>query len=324
MSRSSPSFPALFHGASPESKTPSICMHFDCDGVLFRSPEAHRDAYGEIFKDDKFAKIFFDLYGEEYTDDWHDEHIQGRSKDSALSKLFSHNGRYTSEEVDALVAEAGAIKDETFHKIAEEGRIELIRPIVEIAYRAWQSGIPITVVTSSTSAAFIINSTQYKGYPLKNFFSCFISPDIIKANTFAGKPLRGKPHPDGYLLAQRTLEEMAGHSFETVIVFEDTVKGALAGLEAGATVYALNDRGNFDEPNDELNRRKINDETTGKCINFEKFKTAEVVLAHVQEKHGLEPVSRAVEATAAEESAGAACGFSSEEDSHLIFVRTGV
>ena len=59
--------------------------------------------------------------------------------------------------------------------------------------------------------------------------------DLFATHVTIGEIERGKPHPDGYLLAARRLQKSPEHC----LVFEDAVSGVKAAITAGATCIGI-------------------------------------------------------------------------------------
>jgi sugar-phosphatase len=126
-------------------------------------------------------------------------------------RLFAPEGVDAAAEVSRLFA---AAEEDTDGLRAMPGAIELLQ---SLSAERW------TVVTSA-DRSLVERWFRGTGLPL---------PELMVT---ADDVTRGKPHPEGYLLASRLL----GCLPEEMIVFEDSAAGMSAATAAGARVIALN------------------------------------------------------------------------------------
>lgn len=87
-----------------------------------------------------------------------------------------------------------------------------------------QKGIPTALVTSSNPEKMSQLFKQYPDFP--NYFEAIVDGAMVK---------KGKPDPEGYLLAAK----MLGKNPEKCVVIEDSMQGIRAGRAAGAEVWGL-------------------------------------------------------------------------------------
>lgn len=87
-----------------------------------------------------------------------------------------------------------------------------------------ECGIPMCIVTSSSMLKMENAFTQLPGF--KDMFDGLITGDMVT---------NCKPHPEGYLLGA----ELIGIKPENCYVFEDSMQGIQAGINAGCKVIAL-------------------------------------------------------------------------------------
>ncbi|EIW70638.1 hypothetical protein TREMEDRAFT_28847 [Tremella mesenterica DSM 1558] len=107
-----------------------------------------------------------------------------------------------------------------------------------------EAGVPIAIATGSNLLNF-----QFKTSHLPELFSLFHADKIISADSAHVK--RGKPFPDIYLAAARSLGRDVGDAEECTpeqaaergrgLVFEDAVPGVKAGVAAGMNVVWVPD-----------------------------------------------------------------------------------
>jgi len=125
--------------------------------------------------------------------------------------MFAPQGIDAAAEVDRLIADAAEDTD-GLHAIP--GAIALLQSLPEDRW----------AVVTSADRDLAERWFRGTGLPLP---SVMVTADDV---------LRGKPHPEGYLLAARRL----GISPKDIIVFEDSAAGMTAAAAAGARVVALN------------------------------------------------------------------------------------
>jgi sugar-phosphatase len=126
-------------------------------------------------------------------------------------RMFAPQGIDAAAEVDRLIADAAEDTD-GLHAIP--GAIALLQSLPEDRW----------AVVTSADRDLAERWFRGTGLPLP---SVMVTADDV---------LRGKPHPEGYLLAARRL----GISPKDIIVFEDSAAGMTAAAAAGARVVALN------------------------------------------------------------------------------------
>jgi pseudouridine-5'-monophosphatase len=102
--------------------------------------------------------------------------------------------------------------------------------------RLKQSNIEIALATSSNSRNYDIKTAH-----LGSFFSVFEKIKIVKGDDPRLKPGRGKPAPDIFVLALKTINDSLASGIpkihpEECLVFEDSVPGVEAGRRAGMQV----------------------------------------------------------------------------------------
>jgi sugar-phosphatase len=124
--------------------------------------------------------------------------------------MFAPPGVDAAAEVDRLIADAA---EDTDGLRAMPGAIELLQSLPEDCW---------AVVTSADRD---LAERWFRGTRLP----------LPRVMVTADDVMRGKPHPEGYLLAARRL----GYSPEDMIVFEDSAAGMAAAAAAGARIVAV-------------------------------------------------------------------------------------
>lgn len=123
-----------------------------------------------------------------------------------------------SEDVSTVLEEKNAI----YREIALR-KSRLYPPMRGILEGFKQRTLPMAVATGSNPS---IGAEILEGFGVRSFFSLFISSAEVE---------RGKPAPDIFLETARQMEADPAH----ILVFEDTVFGVRAALDAGMGCVAL-------------------------------------------------------------------------------------
>ncbi|GHJ90196.1 hypothetical protein NliqN6_6598 [Naganishia liquefaciens] len=124
--------------------------------------------------------------------------------------------------MDNFVAERNRKQDETFAKVQPmKGAVELVKHL-------HGHNTPITLATSSRDAVF-----RFKSSNLAHFFDAFPANSIITADSKEEPNGRGKPCPDIYLAAARSLGRKVGYGEQSDIEAERIERSKGLGLEAG-------------------------------------------------------------------------------------------
>ncbi|HEY1621205.1 MAG TPA: HAD-IA family hydrolase [Streptosporangiaceae bacterium] len=176
-------------------------VHFDLDGVLADSAESVRRAWRRWAA--RRGVAWPDLAGQ----------IPGRLAVDTI-RAVRPDLDATSVQADADLVNAWQVADQADSR-AVPGLPELV---------AGLGGVPWSVVTGAPRALATARLSRC-GYPV---------PRVLVA---AQDVARGKPSPEGYLLAARRL----GIPITDSLVVEDSPAGIKAGLAAGAAVLAITD-----------------------------------------------------------------------------------
>ena len=182
---------------------------FDMDGVLIDARDWHYQALNEALK----------LFGIEISLEAHLNRFNGLSTKTKLELLTAD--KLLPVELHPIIQ---AIKQDRTLRIAAQKCFPIVSHQILLT-RLKSNGIKVGVVTNSIrkSTEFML---QYAG--LTNFM------DVIVTNEDVSE---GKPNPEGYLLAMKTINSKPGET----LVIEDGHYGIQAGLSAGADVLQVKD-----------------------------------------------------------------------------------
>jgi len=176
---------------------------FDLDGVITQTAKVHAQAWKQTF--DEF-RILFDIVPD-YT-----AYVDGKPRaDGVRSVLTARGIEATPELVDGIASK----KDQLFVDLIHRHGVQTYDGSVRYVRAARSSGLKIAVVSSSKHTTEVLRAAALDG----DF-------DVqVDGNVAEQEHLRGKPAPDTYLAAARTLQTLPANA----AVYED----ALAGVEAG-------------------------------------------------------------------------------------------
>lgn len=183
----------------------SIGVIFDMDGVIVDSNPIHKKA----------IQVFCKEHNLDLTDEYLENELYGRTNEEWIPALF---GEMSKTEVKKLADE----KEQLFRDIfAPEDHI--VEGIPNFLEQLKNEQIPMAVATSAPSenAEYILSRLDIKHY----FKEILNSSHVTK----------GKPDPEVYLKTAAALDKAP----ESCIVFEDSVSGVQAGLQAGTSVIGV-------------------------------------------------------------------------------------
>ena len=180
----------------------SACL-FDLDGVITQTAKVHAQAWKQTF--DEF-RIPFDIVPD------YAAYVDGKPRaDGVRSVLIARGIEATPELVDGIASK----KDQLFVDLIHRHGVQTYDGSVRYVRAARASGLKIAVVSSSKHTTEVLRAAALDG----DF-------DVqVDGNVAEQEHLRGKPAPDTYLAAARTLHTLPANA----AVYED----ALAGVEAG-------------------------------------------------------------------------------------------
>ncbi|MSU75811.1 MAG: HAD family phosphatase [Candidatus Magasanikbacteria bacterium] len=192
-----------------------IAFIFDMDGVIINSIPWHRRAWREFFIE--HAKNFKGtMRGAKFSRDYFDNHINGKRGTEIMHSLFGAS--VMKKQTKRWDDEREAWYRKTFAPY-----IKPLPGLKKLLDEAHKAGIPMALATSAPpeNVPFVLGKTK-----LQKYFSYIIDASGIK---------RGKPHPDMFLKAARTLKIPP----EQCVVFEDAILGVAAGVNAKMPVVAV-------------------------------------------------------------------------------------
>lgn len=186
--------------------TNSIAVLFDMDGVIVHSNPYHKKAF----------KIFLDKYETTISDQDLKDHVYGRTNEEIFPFIFGD--KYTPEKGKEWADEKEAIFRDLYKKDVEPvfGLLDFLKELQE-------KDIKTAVGTSAPveNMDFIMDSLN-----LRPYFDAFLhSADVSE----------GKPNPEIYLKAADQLNVNP----DSCVVFEDSIAGLKAGLNAGMKVVGV-------------------------------------------------------------------------------------
>ncbi|RUS18689.1 HAD-like domain-containing protein [Endogone sp. FLAS-F59071] len=190
---------------------------FDMDGLLLDTERIYTEVTQEIL--DKYAP------GTTFTWDIKSQMMGTTSHVAAKILIDAFNLPITPAEYLRISVEM------------QENRFPDARPlpgVMRVISHLKHHGIPIAVATSSTRSSFLLKSSKNA-----DLFSLF---DHITCGNDEGIK-NGKPAPDLFLAAQ---ERFGAPPAENCLVFEDSINGVQAGLNAGMHVCWVPDSRTFE------------------------------------------------------------------------------
>jgi len=191
---------------------------FDVDGTLVNTMQAFIPSWHSTAE--KFGLQFSDEFF------WS---VAGKPLPDIIRQLWcdQREGEATDEFVNEFLEEKKKMHHE--HE-SQTGTPPAIAPVVEIARRYREAGVPIVAATSG------IRSIVIKHLTANGLMEDLFTPDrIICAEELP--PGRGKPHPDIFLRAA----EIAGADPSFCVVYEDAESGFQGAWRAGCQVIDVRD-----------------------------------------------------------------------------------
>lgn len=178
---------------------------FDMDGVIVHSNPAHKKA----------IQVFCDKFDMDVSDTFLENKVYGRTNKEWIPEVF---GDISPEQLKKFADE----KEQLFRDMfaPEKNIVPGIHAFLE---QLKKLGLPMVVATSAPveNADYVLSRLSIKSY-----FTTVLDSSYVTV---------GKPHPEVYIKASKAL----GKNPENCIVFEDSIAGVQAGLEAGATVIGV-------------------------------------------------------------------------------------
>ncbi|MFZ0565486.1 MAG: beta-phosphoglucomutase family hydrolase [Chlamydiales bacterium] len=195
----------------------------DLDGVVTQSTKVHAAAWKEMF--DTYLSQRGKREGKDYDpfDRHHDYmlYIDGKPRYEGVKSFLKTRGielpwGSLQDPWDAeTICGLGNWKNQLFQKHLLQEGVEVYTTSVDLIIRLRERGFKIALVSSSKNCSQIL-----KGAHIAHLFDAQVDGLVAEK-----KALRGKPHPDVFLLAANMLDVKP----EKAVVVEDS----LAGVESG-------------------------------------------------------------------------------------------
>jgi beta-phosphoglucomutase family hydrolase len=205
---------------------------FDLDGVLTPTAKLHAAAWKQMFDD--FLRKWAERTGEPFVpfDPVHDydKYVDGLPRSDGVRSFLASRG-IELPEGDAddppeaeTIAGLGNRKNELVLRLIREQGVEPYEGSVRYVKAARDAGLRCAVVSSSANCRDVLKSAK-----IDDLFD-----EVVNGVVLGQEHLNGKPAPDSFLYAARTLGvEPAGAA-----VFEDALAGVAAG-RAGAFGFVI-------------------------------------------------------------------------------------
>ncbi len=181
---------------------PYNAILFDLDGVVIDTHQSVTEFWLALAAEQQIQLTPADFQ----------QHIYGCPMSHTFDTLFPHLDE--RQRQDILAYERQYEINQTY--LAVPGVITLLQTLK-------QHSIPTALVTSADTWKVEVVERQLD---LASLFATYVTVGEIR---------RGKPHPDGYLLAAQRLQTPPQHC----LVFEDAISGVQAAVAAGATCIGV-------------------------------------------------------------------------------------
>ncbi|MDX2194816.1 MAG: HAD family phosphatase [Cytophagales bacterium] len=179
---------------------------FDMDGVLIDSNPYHKIA----------LDIFLTEKGFSLTEEDRKNRLYGRANKDWINDLY--NGKLSTNELKVLGNEKEVIWRREYAPY-----IKPVAGLIQFLTQLKQIGIPMAVGTSAPSDNV---DFTFKKIGIGHFFDAVLDEKDVTI---------GKPHPEIYINCCKALHLAPQYS----IVFEDSISGVKAGLDAGCKVVGV-------------------------------------------------------------------------------------
>ncbi|WP_291479259.1 HAD-IA family hydrolase [Corynebacterium sp.] len=207
---------------------------FDLDGVITPTADLHRAAWAAMF-----TEFLGNRGADPYTEQDYYDHLDGRSRDEGVQALLDsrgislpHGDAATATASDDTVVGLGLRKNEDFLRVLGQGidpypgSVALLDDLTgDTAGTAPQ----VAIVSSSKNARQVLTAAG-----LVDRFGL-----IVDGTVAAAEGLPGKPAPDTYLFAARSL----GVDPSRAVVVEDATSGVASGRAGDFGLVVGVDRG---------------------------------------------------------------------------------
>lgn len=197
------------------------------DGVLTPTATLHAAAWKKMF--DEFLQSRASIIGEEFVpfdpDRDYALYVDGKMRaDGVRSFLKSRGIELPDGHIDDPVGSTtvhglGNWKNELVKELIRESGVNPFEGSVRYLQAVKDAGLKRAVVSASANTLDVLNASK-----LADMFDL-----LVDGNVAAAQGLRGKPAPDTFLYAARSL----GVEPANASVFEDAIAGVRAGREGG-------------------------------------------------------------------------------------------
>lgn len=178
---------------------------FDMDGVIIDNISFHITA----------LKEFYARFGKTITDEYFQQHINGRTTQELIHDLVDNPSH---EQVMELSEE----KEVIYRKIYQP-HLKATAGLLDFLQDAKSRGIKMAVATSAITSNV---DFTLDGLNIRHFFDAIIDSTMVK---------KGKPDPEIYLKAADSLQTKTADC----VVFEDAISGIKAAKNAGIQVVGI-------------------------------------------------------------------------------------
>jgi trehalose 6-phosphate phosphatase len=214
---------------------------FDMDGVITKTARVHAQAWKEMF--DEFIKEQtpenedYEPFGKQSD---YLKYVDGKPRYDGVRSFLESRGIElpygTSEDPPGkkTICGLGNRKNEMFHKVIRENRVEIFPENIQFIKDLRQKNIPTAVISASKNCQEVLQAAG-----VEDLFDVRVD-GIISAEL----GLQGKPHPDIFLEAARRLRKKPAEC----AVIEDSQAGVAAGKKgAFGWVIGINTGGQREE-----------------------------------------------------------------------------
>lgn len=204
---------------------------FDLDGVVTPTAEVHMKAWSALFNDYLTAHG----HSEPYTDADYFAHVDGRPRYDGVRAMLASRGIELPEgdPSDPPTADTicglGNRKNDAFNEVLRRDGVAGYPGSVRLIEALAARGVKLAIVSSSRNAPAVLAAAG-----LRDWF-----PVVVDGVVAAEQGLPGKPAPDTFAFAARTLEVAA----DRAVVLEDAVSGVQAGRAGDFGLVVGVDRG---------------------------------------------------------------------------------
>lgn len=198
---------------------PVKALIFDLDGVITRTRDTHKKAWGELF-DWVFREKGLNDQAPMSNDDY-ETYIDGKPRYEGVSSFLDSRGvsmEYGQPDdapgLESICA-VGNKKNQLFNAVIDREGVEVFQDAADWLKKWRHTGMKTAIVSSSKNCRKVLEATG-----LEVLFD--VRVDGVVAESIG---LKGKPDPDIFLEAAKRLEVSPLES----VVFEDAISGVQAG-----------------------------------------------------------------------------------------------